>query len=622
MAEFINCLASSINASSLSPRATTLFNQAMAAGRYRWGRKGKLVAGACLVLALREYKRPDALYDVAHLLGEAPSTLVRTLTSVTAVLGLSFTASDPRVHLPCFQTHLASLLQDGSHQSESSNRNLPSSLMAQLKPLSLHTAVATATSLASLLARFGPDYSINQLPVPPTACALFLLALEADLRTPLDHLGDLAACLGSRYHLKHGTIMARYKLVQEEVLALADQVPWLDKYQSKNGRAKVGKRTVVARGLKDVLLFQDEIWRKRTKPTVVLDISDGENDDYFSEPESENTPSSCKKNVHSKKRRKTSHKPLYDAAQFLLDPLSAPVPPFGFTTPSSVPLQSEGPQATLSASPSPSPPVPCTQACSSLLSRMPITLSTSSYSYPPSPAAQPSTLARLPLLPLTSYLLTAPTSTSLTSRLPPSRLQLLAASRGGEKDITDEELFGEGELERLFRSEGEIESLRKISGWGDWEDETNDAEEGKTRVRKRRRKDVAGDLDEDGEGEIKIKGSKRINLEALTRFLETPTEEKDDQYGYDTAFVGLERFDDEKDDEYDWQDRLFHSHQDGITVVHDSDIMHRPCTPTDTSSGKTTTVQDDGEVVFDEWRPLSPETGRYGGHSGYDEDYD
>jgi transcription factor IIIB subunit 2 len=618
MFEFINSLASSINASSLSARAAVLFNQAMATGRYRWGRKSKLVAGACIALALRECNRPDALHDVAYLLGETFSTLVRTMSSVIAALGLPFTASDPRVYIPCIQTHLSSLLQDGPRQS-ASDLTLPSSLMAQLKPLSLHSAVATATSLATLLARFGPDHPINELPAPPTTCALFLLALEAESRAPLDRLGDLAAYLGSRCTIGGGIVMARYRLVQDEVLSLVDQVPWLDKYQSKNGRAKLGKRVVVAKGLKDVLNFQEEIWRGQLKPTVVLDISDGENDDYLSDTQSENTTSSAPPgsqvdsdghpDTHTKKRRKTTHKPLHEAAQFLLNPLSARIPTFD-PVPSSVPLETAEPQCTPLALPSlrPSPLPP--------ENTLPTT-----YPHSPGPSSHTLTPIQSPLLPLTSYLLTTPTF-SLTSRHPPSRLQLLVASRRGEEDITDDELFGKGELERMFRSEQEIESLREKFDWGDWE-EADDAEEKKMRSRKKRkRKDVAAIPEEVAGGEIERKKvSKRVNMEALARFLEDSTEEKADQFDYDTAFLGLEQFDDDKEDEDTWQDRPFHDYQDGESAVPDFGLVEEPPRiPTDASR---TNAQDGGEVLLNEWRPLSPEAGfHYGGHGRYDEEYD
>lgn len=646
MGEFINSLASSINASSLSPRATVLFNQAMATGRYRWGRKSKLVSGACLALALREYNRPVALHDLAYLLSEAFPTLVRTLSSVTAALGLSFTASDPTVYFPSLQTHLSSILQDASCQSESGIQ-LPSSLMAQLKPLSLHTVAATANSLASFFVRFGPDHPINELTIPPTACALFLLALEAELRAPLERLGDLAACLGPRYHVKRGVIMIRYKLLQEEVLTFTVQVPWLDKYQSKNGRARVGKRAVVARGLKDVLLFQDEIWKGRLKPTVVHDISDAENDDCLSEPQSESATSSAppplwdRTKVHpddrpysySKRLRRATHKPLHDAAQFLLDPLSAPIPPPSFA-PSAVPVQSVEPPSTLPTSTSPHSsslsPVP------THMSEVPATPPIGSHSCLPNSSSRRTALTRPSLLPLTSYLLTAPAGTSFSSRSAPTRLQLLAASRKGEDDITDDELFEEGELERLFRSKEEIEFLKETFGWADWEDTFDDAEDGNKRARKKRRKDVVelveemDGFDRDGEGEVeKRKVSKRVNLEALARFLEDPAEEKDDLHGYDTAFLGLERFNDEHEDEKDddddddWQDRPFHGRRHGIDVASGSDTMKRPYTPAGNSHARSATAQDNGDVVLTEWRSLSPESGiHYGGHNRYDEEYD
>jgi len=50
--------------------------------------------------------------------------------------------------------------------------------------------------------------------------------------------------------------MSRYKLVQDQVASWIEHVPWLDKYTSKGGRAKVSKRTIVARGLKDAVELQ------------------------------------------------------------------------------------------------------------------------------------------------------------------------------------------------------------------------------------------------------------------------------------------------------------------------------------------------------------------------------
>jgi hypothetical protein len=114
-------------------------------------------------------------------------------------------------------------------------------------------------------------------------------------------------------------------------------------------------------------------------------------------------------------------------------------------------------------------------------------------------------------------------------------------------------------------------------------------------------------------------------MEALVRFLEDSTEAKADQFNYDTAFLGLQRFEDEEDDKDNeddaWQDRPFHDDRDGASASPDSGIMKKPPrTPTGTSR---TNAQDDDEVLLNEWRPLSPEAEfRYGGHGRYDEEYD
>ena len=65
----------------------------------------------------------------------------------------------------------------------------------------------------------------------------------------------------------------------------------------------------------------------------------------------------------------------------------------------------------------------------------------------------------------------------------PSRLQLLAAARGGadEAHIGDEELFAEDELEGMLRSVEEAEAVRIAMGW-DGEEEVG--ETGERRGRK------------------------------------------------------------------------------------------------------------------------------------------
>ena len=153
MASFIKSLAVSMNAAGLAPRATTLFNQAKAIGFFRWGRRAKLVAGACIAISLRESSRPDSIQDISVLLKCSPSLLSRTFVSVTSTLQITTLSVDPTVYLTTLQSYLASTAQGGAeHQVEI---GLPAALVKSLQGLSLHAVNHTATSLCLTLARTG-----------------------------------------------------------------------------------------------------------------------------------------------------------------------------------------------------------------------------------------------------------------------------------------------------------------------------------------------------------------------------------------------------------------------------------------------------------------------------------
>lgn len=469
IAEFINSLAVSMNAAGLSARALTLFNQAKTAGQFRWGRKTRLIAGACLSIALREANRPNSLHDIAFMLKTSPTSLTRTYISITSLLHFTPTVIDPSIHISTLQSHLAFVLRDNQKDS-----GLPDSLAKFLQPICLRSVATTANSLCSLIARLCPDDDLKRLPPAPTACAIFMLSLEAESRETISPLGGLAQCLGARCHVGKGVVMTRYKAIQDEVASWIEKIPWLDKYEGKSRRAKVSRRLVVARGLKDVINFQDEIWRDAVPPNPVLDEDD-------EDEKSDSAPVSSIQDTKPlpRKRQKTHHS-LLDATHFLLDPLSGSIPPslHSCTLPST--------------------------AASTLPS------SSSSSNHP---------------LPVTSYILTAPLSNLITKHAP-TRLQRLTVDRGGsgETEIANDELFAEGELEGFLRSEGDIEILRQALGW-DQDNPEPVVEE--IRVPRKSRPGIAGN-----------KKKSRVNLEALARFLDGSDEGKESDfesglYGFD-----------------------------------------------------------------------------------------
>lgn len=536
MGEFIKSLALCLKASGLSPRAISLFNQAKSASNFSWGNKAKLVAGACLAIALRESNRPDALADISSVLGLPHKSVARGFTSVTTTLGLSMSPLDPSVYIPNLQTHLTESLS-----------NLSPSLAKSLETLCLRTVAATAVALSHLLIRLGADHDILRLPVPATACGIFVLALEAEIRGPFNPLGDLAQCLGHRYQVSKSVVMARYKTLQDEVALWVEEVPWLEKYRSYKGRAKVSKRLVVARGLKDVIKFQADIWQRRFRPILDIELTEEERDNDCDED-------GCLTNfsLEEKARKLKVPKTVLQAQKFLLDPISSPLP------------------------------WQCTQATDSTT--------------------------------LTTYLLL---NSSNATKIP-TRLQLLASLRGGatEDKISDDELFLEGELDKLLRSDEEIEVLRNIFGWPEGE-ENEDSNSSNSRL-KAKRKYLDDDTFNVQDGiycgsALGPRKKSRLDVEALAEFMNedhTPSLEMD---GLGLMDFGAAVEDSEEDDANSDEEILPASRHSRGPSTNNRPKLTLP---------SFCTTSNDGEVVLVEWRPPSPGSGVCFNDSCYEEEYD
>ena len=436
----------------------------MTNGKYRWGRKAKLAAGASIAMALREAHKSDSLRDIAFFLDESPLSLSRTFVAAVSLLHFDLNPSDPVVHLPILQDHLHSLLHP-----ETPTSHLPRDLVAILTPLSSHAVLRTATSLSGIITRQASTISILQSPTPPIACAMLILALEAETRAPLPHLGELANALASRFGFARGVVTMRYKACYDLIEEWIREVPWLDQFVYKgkgrgaSSRSKVPKRSIVAKGIKDVIQFQEEIWAKKMdalgKPSFPIE-ADPTDEDSEDEKSLSFTSESLEPHHHRlHKKRKINHSNVEDAYFFLLNPLSA--------------------------------------KCHSLTGNI--------VSEEPSASATPSSLSP-PTVPLTTYLLSG---LSHDSERPRSRLQLLALVRGGgtSDHIHDDELFAEGELEKLLRTKEEQEALEPLFRL-QWEEEVDAVVDRSTRAL----------IPESGNVEVS-RGSGRVNMEALARIL-------------------------------------------------------------------------------------------------------
>lgn len=481
MQEFIRSICSRLSSPGIIPRAVTLFTRAMTQGRYRWGRKAKLTAGASISISLRELRKADSLLDIASIIDESANSLARAFTRVVTLLQLDLPSADPAAYLSTLQSHLNSLINSSAQPSP-----LPLDLHTQLKGLSLLAVIQTATLLCTLLTSLTSFTAY--MSAPATSCAILIISLEAEIRTSLSCVGELAQLLAARFGLTKGVVMSRYKIVCDLLEEWIREVPWLEQFETKRkekGRSKLAKRVIVARGIKDVVQFQEEIWRKKVEMQGKLDVEleEEEFDDKSDDGSLSNTtgssssrvnmPSreSCSSLTHSRKRRKIQHQGLEEASKFLLDPLNSALPEVE----------------------------PSRQA-----------------SIIPETFVSPRSLTPPPL-PLTSYLLTAsPTSISLHHR--PTRLQLLVAQRsGGADDVDDEELFSDGELESILRSDNEIENLRVALGWEEGAELLDDYIDSRPK--------------ETGlEGTLKKPSKSRVNMDALARVLQSDSIKENDEF--------------------------------------------------------------------------------------------
>jgi len=380
--------------------------------------------------------------------------------------------------------------------------------------------------------------------------------------------------------------MDRYRILYGMVEDWMKQVPWLQpptqpRTRASSSRSKVTTRGAVAKGLNDVVQFQEEIWKKALcgpeKIPLDLDFTDecdgtedgratpaapldDDNESDFGSVTSASasvvtTASSVTKRrslVSSReasaeltyrpiKKRKTRHnRSVESASRFLLNPSDTPIKPQNSTKDN--------------------------QLLSHLIS------------------SDASPLAH-------------------TFVHPPTRLQLLHATRpGGSDAIVDEELFEEGELEALFRTEEEVGVLVRLVDW----DEVEEEKRLNAVLRTSRNRSTKSKQRTSQENPSPQRGTGRINMDAFKRLMDQTSDLDDFVVGCrevdkPTPGVGGE---DEEGDYYDW---LFNSPTPTLDTPSRPPIHARPTRPSpiwdlDARLG--------GIEEEEDWRPMSPD------HSG------
>jgi transcription factor IIIB subunit 2 len=573
---------------------------------------------------------------------ESTASMFEAFTKTVALIGNHVQSADPSVHLPALLTHLSTLIKPPPDFSYPITMN--ASLKKTLTRLAAHlqSIQQTAMLLCSLMARLS---TLQHVPTPPTACAIVLLAIEGELQTSIPFSGELATVLGAHVGSAGSTVQARYKIIYDIVEDWVKDVPWLENYEIRRvvkvatGATrkvpKQGKRIVVAKGLKDTVAFQEEIWRKKVDaaqpPKLVLEEDDFEEDDVV--------PGMASDSSRITKERDVEH-----VAESIGAPQRLEVDKNAKMTRVCPKRKAVGTLETVEAEAKVRALYPWKKrklkpqlvdhATAFLLSPLGTGVALPTMITSAAPALGSFAAAashQQEALPLMAHLLSVDDSTLLLTT-PPTRLQLLSVERGGgnEAMINDDELFESGELEDMMRSPQEIDLLRRTVTWDgdeDEEDEASATERGKGKVQQGMKR--SGGCKK--KKEKAPKGSQRVNMDALAWVLgaqqATPEE-------------GLEKT--AGDDPLRWADMVEMAKELGLDNGQDDDAGQKEDSPVldywddkdgdkdeeldspfdgknskDTldNSGSPNIFRGADEEDVEEWRPLSPG----GGNSGLDE---
>ena len=167
----------------------------------------------------------------------------------------------------------------------------------------------------------------------------------------------------------------------------------------------------------------------------------------------------------------------------------------------------------------------------------------------------------------------------------------------GPEEVDDDELFEEDEWTGIFRGEEERQKLRDVWGWGDGDEDRGDTEE-RVGMNDDQELKKVGKGEKLGEKQV---GTKKVNMDALAKFLEG-TDDKND-----ADVFGLQQFVDVNEDDEDNEE-----HGPRRSPVANLATKH-----------KRGGLQGDTEVVTEGWRSLSPDIGAsHNAGDRYDEEYD
>jgi transcription factor IIIB 90 kDa subunit len=372
---------------------------------------------------------------------------------IKTLLSLNLPPNDAVLLLP-------NLLKTVSTLAEAPSELAPA-LQRYLQAISTTDVSRFAASLSALCQRVSLTH---QRAASPVACALVIAAFEGVCGKPMPEHHNLIAKLASQIGFAKTTIMERYREIGRLVHDWKTNLPWVDSAKNKSARGVAGRESN-ARWMKDVVTFQQSLWKAslghtnslaEDSPEVLL--LDDDSDDTFFEVlkdsdeiphdfdatainPTETAPASSLSSPPQKRRRIESPQPADEGTRKRVCP--ARDPDTWMTNagrPDAYVRRLKRPEAYHRKI--------FQDAAASVLSYAPHSSSSSQFSVPASSASHV----------LRSQLLADPSS--LYGQRVLSRLAMLAASKGGEQFVDDDDLFEPGEMDALFRDEEEMEALK------------------------------------------------------------------------------------------------------------------------------------------------------------------
>ena len=370
-----------------------------------------------------------------------------------AILDINLPSGDPALYFPALLRKVSDL---------SSQADTP--LSPKLKSFLDSAQFAAVSKLAVSLAALTKDVSLYQnRAIPAVACAYIIMAFEGELGAAMPDYVELIRHLALHVGFRKGSVQERYRELSRLVTDWRNHLPWAGQItKHKQGTAA---RDATARYLKDVVAFQMQL---KIKAFESLDDDDsnvlgdgaslegsepigyefwddhGDLDDFERPASHPDQPASSRPSSPrpiKKRRLSPSCEPRH----------SSPTAPKNLNDDTY--LSNAGrPDAYVHRMKRPgiSRKEAMHRAVSSLLSLTPDADGSLDTDFVPAMSISTGNLRRA-VLRQPSFATTGQGSTN--------RLSALCITRGGEKHIENEELFGEGELESFLRDEDERTAL-------------------------------------------------------------------------------------------------------------------------------------------------------------------